>query len=149
MPNEWTANYKTYFLHLNSRISGQHPDLRACEMLISQREELETGPQESVRPRAIYHDDKNNNFTLFADYLIPSGRGPWFSPKEFAAILRSCDWGFGWVEWDVLPQEVSTDSDHFDLDHYTFYKKYHSAFQGGWRTSRLSELASYDRWPGW
>lgn len=26
-PNKWTANYKTYFLHLNSRISGKHPDL--------------------------------------------------------------------------------------------------------------------------
>lgn len=37
-PSQWTAHYKSYFLHLNSRIAGMHPSLTECEFFVQKLE---------------------------------------------------------------------------------------------------------------
>lgn len=155
-PNHWTANYKTYFVHLSSRIAGSHPNLTECEHIISRLECVKSlGPDEAVRPRAIYFDDKHENFVVFVDYLVPSNKKPTLQPSDFNAVLND---GYGlhsdgqveWYTtyWDVAVQTINPTSDHFDLDHYDFYDPHLGNFRyGSGRGSYVSELQEvYNSW---
>jgi hypothetical protein len=138
-PNNWTAHYKTYFLNLSSRISGRHPDLAECEYIVSVLEKIRPKAEhEAVRPRAIYFDDKHGNFTVFADYLVPRGKKPSLSPKEFNDVLKDgeglhTDSETSWylTRWDIQLQSINPHSDHFDLDHYAFYNPVRGNFEIG------------------
>lgn len=151
-PNLWTAQYKSYFLHLSSRVAGTHLNLKDCETVIGK---LETVPidkrHECLRPRAIYLDDKNENFTVFADYLVPEGKKPTLRPIEFNNVLRD---GYGLYDdgkaswyttmWDIAVKTVNPDSDHFHLDHYSFYNPYDGSFRVGIsRGPTIGELADF------
>src|SRR6185369_4048933 len=88
-PNKWTANYRTYFLHLSSRIAGRYPDLYQCEYIVSLLESITlVAARETIRPRAIYFDDKHQDFVVFADYLVPHDATITLSPKEFDLVLN-------------------------------------------------------------
>ncbi|HXK40346.1 MAG TPA: hypothetical protein VJ837_05965, partial [Candidatus Paceibacterota bacterium] len=156
-PNKWTAHYRTYFLYLSSRISGRHPDLRECEFIVSLLEAVKpTGPHEAIRPRAIYFDDKHQNFVVFADYLVPDDQKPTLSPKDLDVVLNDGD-GLhnenGWMSyitrWDIQVRRTKPYSDHFDLDHYDFYNRFRGNFEAGVLRGDYSvgELAEYgNRW---
>lgn len=138
-PNHWTAHFKTYFVHLSSRISGRYPSLRECEHIISLLERIQAkGEHEAIRPRAIYFDDKHTEFTVFADYLVPLKQDPSLSPNDFNTVLNDgqglhSNDGAMWhiTYWDIQVQRISPYSDHFDLDHYDFYNPVRGNFEVG------------------
>jgi hypothetical protein len=70
-----TANYKDYFLYLSSRDANTFPDLGGVEFVIQKLEDIKL-PQgkECIRSRAVCFDNKHQQFSVFADYLYPSGR---------------------------------------------------------------------------
>ena len=152
-PNKWTAHYKTYFVHLSSRISGRYPDLHECEYIISLLEKVKPkGKHEAIRPRAIHFDDKNENFTVFADYLVPHNQKPSLLPKDFNSILKDQqglhteDGGMWFITcWDIQLQHILPYSDHFDLDHYDFYNPVRGNFEIGSlrKDYSIGELAEY------
>lgn len=154
-PNRWTANYKDYFFHLCSRISGKYPDLAECEIIVDRLESISIGPGERVRPRAIYFDDKHEEFTVFADYLVPSDSQPQLKPSHFQAHLldgtglhsgKSGSWYATY--WDVELRKTWPLSDHFHVDHYDYYVPYRGTYQIGMaRDKFISEKSTYtDRW---
>lgn len=156
-PNKWTAHYKTYFLHLSSRISGGYPNLRECEFIISLLEQIKVvGENETIRPRAIYFDDKHQCFTVFADYLVPHKQTPSLSPKDFNAVLNDGEGlhsagGAMWYTtyWDIQVQRINPYSDHYDLDHYDFYNPVCEKFEvGGYRGDcTIGELSErFNEW---
>lgn len=158
-PNKWTAHYKTYFLHLSSRIAGRYPGLRECEYIIGLLETIHpTGESEAIRPRAIYFDDKHEQFTVFADYLVPHKQQPALRPSDFNAILNDgqglhSDSGTMWyiTYWDIALKRIFPSSDHFDLDHYDYYDPYGGTFEVGIPRDRdfVGEMAHYgDQWRG-
>lgn len=152
-PNKWTAHYKSYFLHLSSRVSGRYPNLRECESIISLLEQISPKREdESIRPRAIYFDDKHEQFAVFADYLVPHNQDPSLSSKDFDAVLNDGDGlhsdgnGIWYITyWDIQVQRINPHSDHFDLDHYDFYNPVRGNFEvGGYRGNyTIGELAKY------
>jgi hypothetical protein len=110
------------------------------------------GQHEVIRPRAIHFDDKHENFTVFADYLVPYEQEPSLSPRDFNAILddgnglhsdRTSMWYI--TNWDVKLQRINPHSDHFDLDHYDFYDPYRGNFVIGSPRGRytIGDLAKY------
>lgn len=145
-PNHWTAHYKSYFILLSSRIAGSHPSFAECERIIKRLEGVATGPDEQVRPRAIYYDDKHGNFTVFADYLVPFEKGPKCKPSDFDRVL---DDGSDSTFWDIQMRKVCLTSDHFDRDHYHYYGPFISNYQLGMeRGCGLEELVQLGRWGG-
>ena len=158
-PNKWTAHYKTYFLQLSSRISGRYPNLHECEYIIALLERIKPkGEHEAIRPRAIFFDDKHEQFMVFADYLVPHKQEPSLSPEDFNGILKDneglhSDGGSMWfiTSWDVQVQRIHPYSDHFDLDHYDFYNPVRGNFEIGGRRGyyTIGELAKYgNSWMG-
>jgi len=151
-PNLWTAQYKGYFLHLSSRVAGSHPDLKACEIIIQKLEAIHpTGQNEYIRPRAIYFDDKNGNFTVFGDYLVPYKQAPSLAPQQFEEVLED---GIGldkdhqdmWfcTDWDIALKRIFPSSDHFALDHYDFYNPNNGSFRIGLcRGDTIGDLCRY------
>jgi Restriction endonuclease len=155
-PNRWTAHYKSYFLVLSNRISGSHPSLRVCEDIVSRLESVAVGPKEQIRPRAVFYDDKNDSFTVFADYLVPDDKEPTRRPSDFETILKdgygfySDGEGASWypTDWDIRMCKVPLMSDHFDKDQYYYYDPFVSTYNlGSKRGPSIGELAQYfDHW---
>jgi hypothetical protein len=154
-PNHWTAHFKSYFLVLSNRISGNHPSLKVCEHIIARLESLPTGEGEQVRPRAVFYDGKHDSFPVFADYLVPHDKQPTQNPSDFEKVLQD-DEGFysegniSWfpTHWDVRMRKVLPWSDHFDKDHYDYYDPYIGNYRlGSDRGRSIGELARYgDSW---
>lgn len=138
-PNRWTGHFKTYFLHLNSRIAGSHPDLKDCETIINRLESVTIkGADEKLRPRAIYFDNKHEQFMVFADYLVPKGAVPSLLPGDFEEILKDGESLYqddvaSWYStmWDIRLTPVTPSSDHYDKDHYRFYDPFDGNFASG------------------
>ena len=156
-PNRWTAHYKSYFLVLSNRISGKHPSLPVCQDVVARLEGVPIGFEEQVRPRAVYYDDKHDDFTVFADYLVPRDKEPTQKPSGFEKVLHDGE-GFysegnvSWfpTRWDIKMRNVSLTSDHFDKDHYDYYDPFLSNYRLGMQRGRtIGELAQYfDQWRG-
>lgn len=153
-PNLWTAHYKDYFLHLNSRISGSHPGLKQCERIIAILEKISpTGEYEFVRPRAIHFDDKHGNFTVFADYLVPHNQEPSLKPSDFNAILSDGiathnlygdSNGCSMIFWDIQVRRITPYSDHFHKDHYVYYNPEDGNYRIGlYRGHTIGEMEEY------
>jgi Restriction endonuclease len=79
-PSFWAANYKDYFVYLSSRTANTFPSLEEVETIIHRLESVPLPPGEDwqrhiLRPRAIYFDNKHENFVVFGDYLFPHDKG--------------------------------------------------------------------------
>ncbi|MDB6172079.1 MAG: hypothetical protein JWL59_1390 [Chthoniobacteraceae bacterium] len=110
---------------------------------------------EAIRLRAINFDDKNENFSVFADYLVPHNAQPSLRPSDFDAILDDgqglhSDGVASWycTNWDIELKTIRPYSDHFDLDHYSFYNPHVGRFEAGIpRQDTIGYLAERgDRW---
>src|SRR6185369_13537105 len=84
-PTRWAAHYKDKFLYLASRVSGYFPSLKDVEEILTRLEVIPISTGEGVRPRAVYFDDKHEQFTVFADYMVPDGTTPSLLPDAFEA----------------------------------------------------------------
>lgn len=154
-PTQWAAHYKTYFLYLSSRDSSYFPDLSEAEFIINRLASIRPkGQHEAVRPRAIYFDDKHEQFYVFVDYLVPEGAEPSLSPQHFEGVLH--DWRglhsgdqSEWylTGWDVMVVRTSPFSDHYHKDHSDYYEPYLRNFERGmFRGSTIGEVSKYNDW---
>ena len=142
-PSFWAANFRDYFLYMGSRIANAFPDL---DEVVAIADRLESIPlpgddfgRHQLRLRAVYFDDKHEQFSVFADYLYPSGDvAKVLSPEALNRVLRS---GMGlhsdddgmWylTDWDIRYQAVNPYSDRFHADAKQFYEPWMSNFRHG------------------
>lgn len=155
-PTKWAAHYKKYFLYLSCRDAARFPSLAEVELIISRLEEIRPkNDNELVRPRAVYYDDKHEQFFVFADYLVPCDSTPSLSPAEFEGKLQDwhglhSDGKSSWYStgWDI--KKVETDplsDDHYQFDHADYYEMYLRNFErGAFRGPTIGILASIDQW---
>ena len=154
-PSFWAANYKDYFLYLASRTANTFPALEEVEFIVQRLESIalpigEDWRQHLLRPRAVYFDNKHENFVAFADYLFPEdGRGELVKPQRINEVLRDgeglhSDGQASWYPtfWDIRYIPTMQVSDHFHLDHKDYYEPYMNNYRiGSARDSFISNLA--------
>lgn len=149
-PSFWAANFKDYFIYLSSRTANTFPRLRDVETILQKLESIKL-PQagksieaqwkkQYVRPRAIYFDNKHEQFYVFADYLVPRDceMGSILTPRNFNDILQDGqglyhDESSMWyiTFWDIKLEKSSPTSDHFHLDHKDYYERYINNYKIG------------------
>ncbi|MCL7944787.1 restriction endonuclease [Marinobacter sp. ATCH36] len=153
-PSFWAANYKDYFLYLGSRTANTFPELKDVEEIVRRLESVKLPEGDNwnrhfIRPRAVYFDNKHENFTVFADYLYPRDKeGDVASPQEIDEYLND---GMGlysdgegmWfiTHWDIRYVPCWQISDHFHLDHKEYYEPYMDRYRIGFaRDEFISEM---------
>jgi len=149
-PSFWAANFKDYFIYLSSRTANTFPGLKDVETILDKLESIKL-PQSGkgieaqwkkqyVRPRAIYFDNKHEQFYVFADYLVPHDcdADNILTPKDFDAVLQDGqglyhDESSMWyiTFWDIKIEKTTPTSDHFHLDHKDYYEKYINNYKIG------------------
>ncbi|OQA02834.1 MAG: hypothetical protein BWY69_00815 [Planctomycetes bacterium ADurb.Bin401] len=149
-PSFWAANFRDYFLYLSSRTANTFPDLNECQFIIDR---LETVPlpdpgldvlayldKQYLRPRAIYFDNKHEQFYVFADYLVPTKTKPQsiLSPADFNVVLQDCRGlhsdkrGMWYITyWDIRRILTTPTSDNFHFDHKSHYEPFMNNFRMG------------------
>lgn len=154
-PNRWAAHYRVYFLHLSSRVSSYFPNLAEVEHIIARLETLRPRTEnEAIRPRAVYYDDKHEQFYVFADYLVPDKAEASLSPSDFESTLKDwrglhSDGESEWylTGWDIRLVRTHPFSDHYHEDHADYYKPYIAHFEhGAFRGPTISERAKHNLW---
>lgn len=143
-PSFWAANYKDYFVYLASRDANTFPALEEVEFIVRRLESVvlpggEDWHRHIMRPRAVYFDNKHENFVVFADYLFPRDReGEIVKPQKINTVLRDGeglhrDGQTSWYRtfWDIRYVPTMQSSDHFHLDHKEYYEPYMNHFRVG------------------
>lgn len=153
-PSFWAANYKDYFLYLGSRTSNLFPQLGDVENIVARIESIKLPKGENwnkhyVRPRGVYFDDKNEQYSVFADYLYPEGKQKkTLTPKQINAVLKDGEGLYSdgqsmWylTRWDIRYVATNQISDRFHLDHKDYYEPYIDNFRiGHSREDFVSEI---------
>lgn len=154
-PSKWAAHYGEYFMYLSCRISAHFPSTSEVEVIVERLSQIR--PKEAnelVRPRAVYFDEKHEQFSVFADYLVPEGKQPSLSPRDFEHILHDgqglhVDEGAMWyiTSWDVRLVRTLPFSDRFQSDASDYYDRYLRHFEVGTpRGLTIGELADLGVW---
>jgi hypothetical protein len=153
-PARWAAHYKDRFVYLSTRISSSFPSLELVERALKKLDEVKVGTQEHLRPRAVYFDDKHEQFYIFADYLVPKRAAPRRKPSYFQEILK--DWeglvSYGGAmahltAWDIQLVRFNPYSDRFLVDGAEYYDPHIRCFESGsFRGPTIGELGHHTSW---
>jgi hypothetical protein len=143
-PSFWAANYKDYFMYLSCRLTNAFPNLKDVEEIIRRIEEIplpegDNWNRHYLRPRAIYYDNKNEQFVVFVDYLYPTGElKNVLGPDQLNKYLRDgqglyFDEESMWhlTYWDVEYIDCNQTSDSFDIDHKQYYEPFINNYKIG------------------
>lgn len=164
-PSLWCISFHGYFFYLSSRLPAGVPNLLYVQAIV---EKLETvplsqnldqfGQRERLRLRGMYYDDKNCNFLVFVDYLVPTAHGEKNVLQQSLnadEVLTALDDGNGFdidgeyngqpVSWDVMRIKTSQLSDHFDEDHRDYYAAAMPNISSGLYRDGASSGYSYDK----
>lgn len=152
-PSLWAANHRDYFLYLASRTAHTFPSLAEVEEIVRRLESVAVPAgsewnQHYIRPRAVYYDNKHEQFTVFADYLYPEGQEKKvISPADLNKTLKDGEVlypdGSFITFWDIRYVATKQISDHFHLDHKDYYEPYIHQYSIGLSRDRfLSEMRS-------
>ncbi len=126
-PNHWVVNFKGYYFHLTNRIgsTGEH-HLSSISQRISEIENIKLPKDHFIRVRSVYYDDKNGGYTWYVDYMHPHDQNKVISAAKIKHIL-----GDGYAledghiySFDVMSRSYLKHSDHYDPDHYDYYRPY-------------------------
>ncbi|MBE1529573.1 hypothetical protein GGC65_004029 [Sphingopyxis sp. OAS728] len=142
-PSVWAANYKDYFLYMSCRIGHSFPALTEVEAIAAKLESIALPgngwTKHHLRLRAVFYDDKHEQFSVFVDYLYPkTDMKTVLSPSAIDAVLKTgrglhSDGTGEWYQthWDV--RYVATDpySDRFQVDSAEYYENSMSSFTVG------------------
>jgi hypothetical protein len=158
-PSYWAANYKDYFIYLTSRDANTFPSLNDIELIVGWLESIKLPEGENwerhyIRPRAVYFDNKNEQYIVFADYLYPRGKDrEVVLPRAINEVLHdgaglhsdgTAEWYI--TQWDIRYVETHQVSDHFHLDHQDYYKPFMNEYRSGMSRNRFF-LGDMARWP--
>ncbi|MBN9256746.1 MULTISPECIES: restriction endonuclease [unclassified Mesorhizobium] len=149
-PNRFVANYKGYHFGLSNRIgSSARMHFGSIERRIEEMESIKLKDNHFLRIRAIWYNDKSNEYIYYIDYMFPNREETEYSSKDIEKSL-----GDGWAlddgqiyGFDVRKVMYLTASDHYDKDHYDYYVPYMGSFLVGDR-----RVKSGDEWTrewGW
>lgn len=124
-PNQWVVTYKGYYFHLRNRIgSYRNHHLNSIGNRISDIEAIQLPEKHFLRPRSVYFDDKNGNYEWYIDYMYPNDQRQVTGTAQIADHL-----GDGYALEDgqcytfhVKHRSYLEHSDHYDPDHYDYYK---------------------------
>ncbi|SDZ16230.1 restriction endonuclease [Tindallia californiensis] len=158
-PAFWAANYKDYFVYLSSRTANTFPELKHVEDIIDRLESIKLPKGDEwqghyIRPRAIYFDNKHEQFSVFADYLYPSNEeGEVLKPSDINKLLKDgqglySESNLMWLItfWDIRYVPSFQLSDHFHLDHKDYYDKFMDNYKTGFaRKAFISEISEFDK----
>lgn len=149
-PSFWAAHYKDYFLYLSSRDAVTFPDLEDVEEIVKKIEIFEVHDRQYLRPRAVYFDNKHENFSVFIDYIVPRDEEEEniIKPSEFNEHFEDgqglySEGNVMWyiTNWDIRLVKAFQYSDHFHLDHKNYYEPFIDSFKVGLdRDGFLSDL---------
>ncbi len=149
-PSFWAANYKDYFIYLSCRLTSSFPSLKDVEVIINRLESIPLPQGDSwnhhyLRPRAIWYDNKHEQYFVFADYLYPVGAlKDVLEPKELNAYLKD---GHGlysdresmWkiTYWNIEYCDCNQTSESFEKDHKEYYEPFINNFKIGLNRSHF------------
>jgi len=161
-PSFWCAVHSGQFFYLSSRIASGTPRLQDVERIIAKLAAIplapagEFGQRERLRLRAVYFDNKHENYHVFVDYLVPVARGGVVVTQSLAAkpLLDLLEDGHGlysdevssWYTtyWDILRIKTNQLSDRFEEDDQSHYETFLPNFKvGSSRSSAASAFESY------
>jgi hypothetical protein len=159
-PSFWAANFRDYFIYLGCRIANAFPDLDEVTFIADRLESIalpgDGFSKHYLRLRAVYFDDKHEQFSVFADYLYPSGdSGNVLTPEALNKVLRN---GMGlhsdatgmWflTHWDIRYQAIHPYSDRFHCDAKQYYEPFMSNYRiGHARDGWIDEIEGPDEEP--
>jgi len=152
-PSFWAANFKDYFIYFGCRLTNAFPNLKDAEEIIKRIESIplpegETWFRHYLRPRAIYYDNKHEQFFVFVDYLFPTGKlKDVLEPKALNEFLKDgaglySDEESMWylTFWDIEYVDSNQTSDSFEPDHKKFYEPFMNNYKTGMtRGNTISE----------
>lgn len=133
-PDFWHANYDGNIFYMAARLGTNYnyflEDIENIIYLINNA----TTPKECIlRLRGAYFDEKNTNYRLYIDYLIPNdiNESEYFlenTVKQFEKyeIIDGISY-----EFDIVTYRYNSGSDHFDMDHKDYYFPYLEIFKEG------------------
>ncbi len=146
-PNHWIVIYKGYYLHATNRISSTLFSLESVAARIEAMEAIKLPKDHFIRPRGVYYDDKNGNFTWYLDYMHPREEEPVLSSAKIKRILGD---GYAledgqFYTFDVQVKGYFRFSDHYDPDHYEYYIPFVDNFvRGSVRASPTDRNIEYE-----
>jgi hypothetical protein len=150
-PSLWAAFFKGYFFYLACRDAHLFRPLAEVEQIVQALEQVACDAGvDSLRPRAIYLDDKNSNYLVFVDKLVGDDKNTEAYGYELMRKLQftaHVDWRIRdpedkleltddilqMVDWDLRIVRADFASDHFDPDHQSYYEPYMENFRFGSR----------------
>ena len=144
-PGFWSANYEQYFFYLSSRIAHSVPELTDVEKIVRRIESVPLPQathwwdQHQLRPRAIYYDNKHEQYYVYVDYITGRGGDPEpLSPVALNEVLRCGyglhsgeDWSSHTTYWDLRYVEADIGGDRFHADASSYYLPYMEHFRFG------------------
>ena len=131
-PRFWHAMYQDNILYLSTRLSS-NPDILISEVerLLIRLKEIALPDDWLLRLRAVYFDDKNWNYYVYLDILVPEKVGR-VDTETFQHNIRNLESIDGTMyQFDVLLYYYWNHSDHFDMDHHDYYDSYLKVFETG------------------
>lgn len=150
-PQLWAAHHRGYFFYLSSRIAANFPSIGEVEAIVDRLQALERSESEDVRIRAVYFDEKHEQFTVFADYLVPEDAPPTARPEDFNTVLLDGqglhrDGHAQWfiTYWDVRLVRTKPLSDRYQPDAANYYEPFVRNFELG--SSRGRTVGEIEIW---
>jgi len=124
-PHQWVAVHRGHYFHLSNRIGGNDAfDLPSLDRRMEELQALESEGGK-FRLRGIWLDDaKGGGYTWYVDYMIPTGqKAP--DPEEVEERLQSgmAREDHQYHSFQVVVRTIEWGRDHFDMDHYNFYRR--------------------------
>jgi hypothetical protein len=148
-PSFWCGSHGGHLFYMSSRLPAGVPKLPDVERMLQMLNAIplktvsEFGERERLRLRAANFDNKNENYLVFVDYLIPTAHdGEVLAQSQTAkSLLEQLNDGNGlysdevgsWyrTNWDILRIKTFQLGDHFDEDHKDYYTSYIANFECG------------------
>lgn len=133
-PDFWHANFRGNIFYMSARLGTNYNCfLKDMEQVIDKIKEKIVPKDWILRLRAAHFDEKNTNYRLYLDYLIPIQE----NEKEYDLRHTVSQFeqdeiidGIAY-EFDILTYRYNSGSDHFDIDHKDYYVPFLEIFKCG------------------
>lgn len=133
-PDFWHANFMGNIFYMSARLGTNYNYfLKDMEQVICKVKNEKLPKDWILRLRAAHFDEKNTNYRLYLDCLIP------IQDNEQEYDLRNTVTQFEQeeimegvaYEFDILTYRYNSGSDHFDMDHKDYYLPFLEVFKYG------------------
>lgn len=129
-PNRYIGITRGMYFRLSNRVgTGLGFQLDSVEMRLDRAQAIELPEGHELRLRGVFYDDKSGEFYTHWDYLWEGDEPGLGQLQHLNPNLLATQLGDGTVTYSdgqfdavtVVLHQVRRWSDHYDVDHYTFY----------------------------